>query len=74
MDLGLPELDGFGAMRQIASEHPAGRRPRIVALTANAFDEDRDECLAAGMDDYLSKPLQREKLEAALVRAAGQNL
>ncbi len=74
MDLGMPELDGFGAMRQIASEHPPGRRPRIVALTAHAFDEDRDECLAAGMDDYLTKPLQREKLEGALVRAAEQKL
>ncbi len=69
MDLQMPELDGLGATRQIRSDHPDGRRPRIIALTANAFDEDREECLSAGMDDYLSKPLQREPLEAALRRA-----
>ena len=66
MDLQMPELDGLGAMQQIRSEHASGRRPRIVALTANAYDEDREACLAAGMDDYLSKPLQLEKLAAAL--------
>ena len=69
MDLQMPELDGLGAMRQIISEHAIGRRPRIVALTANAYDEDRAQCLAAGMDDYLSKPLQKDQLEAALERA-----
>ena len=69
MDLQMPELDGLGAMRQIMSEHRGGRRPRIVALTANAYDEDREACLAAGMDDYLSKPLQKDLLEAALERA-----
>jgi signal transduction histidine kinase/ActR/RegA family two-component response regulator len=69
MDLQMPELDGLGATRQIIAEHPPERRPRIVALTANAFDEDRSECLAAGMEDYLSKPLKKEGLEAALARA-----
>jgi signal transduction histidine kinase/CheY-like chemotaxis protein len=69
MDLQMPELDGFGATKQIIAEHKPGRRPRIVALTANAFDEDRDQCLAAGMDDHLSKPLQKDKLDAALARA-----
>ena len=69
MDLQMPELDGFGAMQQIHRDHPEGRRPRLVALTANALEEDREACLAAGMDDYLSKPLLREKLEAALMRA-----
>ena len=70
MDLQMPELDGIGAMREIHRILPEGRRPRIVALTANAFEEDRAECLAAGMDDYLSKPLQPGKLEAALARAS----
>ena len=70
MDLQMPELDGMDATRQILAEHPPGRRPRIVALTANAFDEDRDACLSLGMDDYLSKPLKTELLEAALQRAS----
>ncbi|MFM8535332.1 MAG: ATP-binding protein [Acidimicrobiia bacterium] len=69
MDLQMPELDGVGATRRIIAEHPPGRRPRIIALTANAFDEDREACLAAGMDDYVSKPLKTETLEAALRRA-----
>ena len=68
MDLQMPELDGIGATRQIRAEHAEGRRPRIVALTANAFEEDREACLAAGMDDYVSKPLKAETLEAALLR------
>jgi CheY-like chemotaxis protein len=68
MDLQMPELDGIGATRQIIAEHPVGRRPRIVALTANAYDEDREDCIAAGMDDYVSKPLKTETLEAALLR------
>ena len=70
MDLQMPELDGVGATRQILDDHGKGRRPRIVALTANAYDEDREQCLAAGMDDYMSKPLKTETLEAALVRAS----
>lgn len=70
MDLQMPDMDGLTAMRQIAREHPIGHRPRVVALTANAFDEDRAACRDAGMDDYLSKPLQKDELEAALVRAS----
>jgi len=70
MDLQMPELDGVDATRQIIEEHPPGRRPRIIALTANAFEEDRDACLAAGMDDYVSKPLKTETLEAALLKAS----
>ena len=69
MDLQMPELDGLDATRQILAEHAPGRRPRIVALTANAYDEDREACLSTGMDDYLSKPLKAEMLEAALLRA-----
>ena len=70
MDLQMPELDGVGATREILVEHPRDQRPRIVALTANAYDEDRDACLAAGMDDYVSKPLKTETLEAALLRVS----
>jgi signal transduction histidine kinase/ActR/RegA family two-component response regulator len=73
MDLQMPELDGVGATRQILAEHANGKRPRIVALTANAYDEDRDACLAAGMDDYVSKPLKPEALEAALLRVSRVN-
>ena len=69
MDLQMPELDGMDATRQIIAEHPPSRRPRIIALTANAFEEDRAACLAAGMDDYLSKPLKADTLEAALTNA-----
>ena len=69
MDLQMPELDGFEATRRIHDEHPPGQRPRIVALTANALEEDREECLSAGMDDYLSKPLQIGLLESALERS-----
>ncbi|MEO7156748.1 MAG: response regulator, partial [Vicinamibacterales bacterium] len=69
MDLQMPELDGMDATRQIIAEHPPSRRPRIIALTANAFEDDRAACLAAGMDDYLSKPLKMDTLEAALARA-----
>jgi CheY-like chemotaxis protein len=74
MDLQMPELDGLGAVRQILAEHPPERRPRIVALTANAFAEDRDACLAAGMDDYLSKPLRSDTLEQALLRAVASGV
>lgn len=69
MDLQMPELDGLDATRQILAEHPPDRRPRVVALTANAFEDDRLECLAAGMADHLSKPLQKDRLESALLRA-----
>ncbi len=68
MDLQMPELDGVGATRQIIAEHANSRRPRIVALTANAYEEDREACLAAGMDDYVSKPLKTESLQDALLR------
>ncbi len=69
MDLQMPYLDGVDATKQIIAEHSPRRRPRIIALTANAFEEDREACLAAGMDDYLSKPLKMQQLEEALLRA-----
>jgi CheY-like chemotaxis protein len=57
MDVQMPEMDGLEATRAIRARHGAGG-PRIVAMTANAMAEDRDECLAAGMDDYVSKPIR----------------
>jgi CheY-like chemotaxis protein len=68
MDVHMPELDGMETTRRIrAAESAMGlRRTRIVALTANAFGEDREACLAAGMDDFLVKPLDRDRLAEVL--------
>lgn len=71
MDIHMPEMDGLDATREIcelyADASPgAGRRPPIVALTANAFPEDREQYLEAGLDDYLAKPFEREELDTLL--------
>jgi PAS domain S-box-containing protein len=68
MDVQMPEMDGLEATRAIRREFPADRRPRIVAMTANAMKEDRDECFAAGMDDFVLKPIQFDELVGALNR------
>ncbi len=69
MDVQMPEMDGLEATRQICARWGEGERPRIVAMTANALAEDREVCLAAGMDDYLAKPIRVEELVAALGRS-----
>jgi CheY-like chemotaxis protein len=69
MDLQMPEMDGLEATRRIRAVTPA-HRPRIIAMTANAMATDREHCLAAGMDDYVSKPVRLDDLRAALERAA----
>lgn len=69
MDVQMPELDGYQATRRIRTELPAERQPYIIALTANAMSGDADRCLAAGMDDYVAKPLTKDALRAALQRA-----
>jgi CheY-like chemotaxis protein len=66
MDVQMPEMDGLEAARRITSRWQPTERPRIVAMTANAMAGDREECLAAGMDDYLTKPIRVEALVAAL--------
>jgi len=70
MDVQMPEMDGLEASREIARRWPDDKRPRIVAMTANAMQGDRELCLAAGMDDYVSKPIRVEELVAALERTA----
>src|SRR6266566_5656955 len=69
MDVQMPDMDGLEASRAIHEEGPAEQCPRIVAVTANAMQSDREECLAAGMDDYLAKPIQINALQEALERA-----
>ena len=74
MDVHMPELDGLDATRRIRQEFPADRQPRIIAMTANAFAEDRDRCIEAGMDDYISKPVRKEVLAAALASARSERI
>ena len=70
MDVQMPEMDGLEATRIICARMPRDRRPRIVAMTANAMQGDREICLQAGMDDYLSKPIRTDELERALEQGA----
>ena len=70
MDVQMPEMDGLTATRQIQQQWPEGDRPRIIAMTANAMRGDREECLAAGMDDYVSKPIRIANLLRALQNCA----
>ena len=66
MDMQMPEMDGLQAAREICLRHPANARPRIVAMTANATNEDRDGCFAAGMEEFLTKPVRTADLQRAL--------
>ncbi len=64
MDVQMPEMDGFDAARRIRERWPDG--PKIIAVTAYALEGDRERCLQAGMDEYISKPIQLEELKTAL--------
>ena len=67
MDVQMPEMDGLEASRRLTTTLRAHQRPRIVAMTANAMQGDREQCLAAGMDDYLTKPIRVDQLVSALL-------
>jgi signal transduction histidine kinase/ActR/RegA family two-component response regulator len=67
MDVQMPIMDGLEATRRIRKQESGrGRHQRIVAITANAFDGDREKCMAAGMDDYITKPIQSSELKRIL--------
>ncbi|MBI5692434.1 MAG: response regulator [Verrucomicrobia bacterium] len=72
MDVQMPEMDGYEATRQIRSRLPAARQPKIIALTANAMQGDRELAFAAGMDDYISKPVKMHDIAAAIRRHFGK--
>ena len=66
MDVQMPEMDGLQASRRICARWPKDGRPQLIAVTASAMRGDREECLAAGMDDYISKPISPQALARAL--------
>jgi PAS domain S-box-containing protein len=74
MDCQMPVLDGFEATAAIRRAESVGERIPIIAMTANAMQGDRERCLTAGMDDYISKPINPEQLQAVLARWAGPAL
>lgn len=73
MDIHMPELDGITATQQICQKWPKSVRPRIIAMTANAMRQDKEKCLEAGMDDYISKPIRVEELKQALSKTQPLN-
>ncbi len=74
MDIQMPEMDGLEAARQIRKLWSAAEQPKIIALTAYAMEGDRERCLEAGMDGYISKPVKIDDLNAALTRVQGEKL
>jgi two-component system sensor histidine kinase/response regulator len=71
MDCQMPELDGYAATRELRRIENGKRHTWVVAMTANSLQGDREKCMAAGMDDYVSKPVKTEDLQAAIGRFSG---
>jgi len=69
LDIQMPEMDGYSVARELTRIYSREQIPLMIAMTANALQGDRDRCLQAGMDDYLSKPVRKEELEACLKRS-----
>ena len=74
MDVQMPDLDGLEATRRIRAEQTTAAQPIIIALTADAMMGDRERCLAAGMDDYLAKPVRLEQVQATLAHWAARKV
>ncbi len=72
MDVRMPRTDGLQATLHIRAARPAGSKPYIIAMTADAMKKDQEKCLEAGMDDYITKPITPSELEAALQRGGRQ--
>jgi CheY-like chemotaxis protein/HPt (histidine-containing phosphotransfer) domain-containing protein len=68
LDIQMPEMDGLETSRRICQRWSADKRPRIIAMTGNALMGDRERCLQAGMDDYISKPVRIAELQSVLER------
>lgn len=72
MDIQMPEMDGMEATGRIKTDFPADRQPVVIAVTANAMEGDRERCLAAGMDDYITKPIRLNAVQEAILRWSGK--